>query len=89
MSRIIYTSFRQIIYNKPAYSWPEGIGDDHWHWELYSAECRAIGACSVQCTLGKELLTYQITQHLNLTSVQFKIQFVYRMSQIPKHWYVN
>ena len=25
MSRIIYTSFRQIIYNKPAYSWPEGI----------------------------------------------------------------
>ena len=25
MSRIIYTSFRQIIYNKPAYSWPHGI----------------------------------------------------------------
>ena len=25
MSRIIYTSFRQIIYNKPAYNWPEGI----------------------------------------------------------------
>ena len=25
MSRIIYTSFRLIIYNKPTYSWPEGI----------------------------------------------------------------
>ena len=25
MSSIISTSFRQIIYNKSAYSWPEGI----------------------------------------------------------------
>ena len=25
MSRIIYTSFRLIIHNKPAYFWPEGI----------------------------------------------------------------
>ena len=24
-SRVIYTSFRQFIHNKPAYCWPEGM----------------------------------------------------------------